>query len=117
MVKITSFDVRQKHDGTTFITLCLTGQVELIQSQSTSQFYATVRKVSIPCTFDADTAQMMIGKEIEGSIERVATPEYTFVNKRTGEVMQLAHSWAYRPKGSVELIGQTQVQDLQLAEN
>ena len=115
MVQVTSYAVRERKDGTTFITLELTGSLELVQSQNGSSFYATVRRCSIPSTLEEPLAKMMIGQQIEGDIVRVAAEPYQFVNKRTGEVMQLSHSFAYRPKGSVELIGQTQVQDLQLA--
>ncbi|MCA0380705.1 MAG: hypothetical protein LCH58_00980 [Bacteroidetes bacterium] len=114
MVQVTNFAVRQRKDGTSFTTLELTGGLELVQSQTTGNFYATVRKCSIPSTFDESLAQMMVGQQIEGDIVRVQVEPYEYVNKRTGEVMVLAHSYAYRPKGSVELIGQTQVQELQL---
>ena len=114
MVNVTNYSVRQKTDGTTFISLELTGSLELVQNSK--GFYATVRKCSIPSTFDESIAKMMIGQQIEGDIVRVAAEPYQFINKRTGEVMQLTHSFAYRPKGSVELIGQTQVKDLQLVE-
>ena len=57
----------------------------------------------------------LIGEQIEGDIVRVSVEPYEFTNKRTGEVMLLSHSFSYRPKNSVELIGQTQIQDLELA--
>lgn len=111
MVRVTSFAVKEKKDGTTFTTLELTGSLELVQSKNGNGFYATVRKTSIPCTFEADVAAMMVGQQLDGEIVRVASPTYQYVNKRTGEMLQLSHSFAYRPKGSIELIGQTQVED------
>lgn len=115
MVQVTDFAVRQRKDGTTFVTLELTGGLELVQSQTTGNFYATVRKCSIPSTFEESVAKMMVGQQIEGDIVRVQVDPYEYVNKRTGEVMLLAHSYAYRPKGSVELVGHTQVQELVLS--
>lgn len=116
MVTISAYAIRQRKDSTTFITLELTGSLELVQSQNGNGFYATVRKCNIPSTFDEPLAKQMVGQQLDGDIVRVASTPYEYANKRTGEVMLLSHSFAYRPKGSVELIGQTQVQDVQLAE-
>ena len=113
MVRVRSFTVREKRDGTQFITLELTGSLELVQSKSGHSFYATVRKTSIPCTFDKDVAQMMVGQQLDGEIIRVPSPAYEYTNKRTGEVLLLSHSYAYRPQGSMELIGETVLEDEQ----
>lgn len=115
MVTVTNYAIRKTNDDRTFVALELTGGVELVQSQNTGNFYATVRKCSIPSTFDENIAKMMIGQQIEGDIVRVASDPYDFVNKQTGEVMTLQHSFAYRPKGAIEVIGETKVQDLQMA--
>jgi len=115
MVQISNFHRVETKDGRTFISLELTGQAELVQSQSTGKFYATVRTCRIPSTFDAKVAESMIGQKIEGDIVRVQCDPYEYANKRTGEVMILQHSYAYQPKGSVELIGQTKVNSMQMA--
>jgi hypothetical protein len=114
MVTVIGYAVRQRKDGTTFIALELSGGLEMQQSQTTGNFYATTKRCSIPSTFDENFAKMMVGEKIEGDVVRVEAEPYEFVNKR-GEIMLLQHSYAYRPKGSVELIGNTQVSDLQLA--
>jgi len=112
MVTVTGFKEIAKNDGGTFISLELSSGLELVQSQTTGNFYATTRKVRLPSTFDANVAQMMIGQQIEGTIERVTVPQYQFLNKRTGEVMYLQHSYAYRPKGAVQTIGETRVHEM-----
>ena len=112
MVTVTGYKEIAKKDGGTFISLELSGGLELVQSQTSGAFYATVRKVRIPSTFDETIAKMMVGQQIEGSIERVTVPQYEFLNKRTGELMVLQHSYTYRPKGAVETIGQTQVMEM-----
>lgn len=115
MVKVTGYNIRErKDDGTTFITLELSGGLELIQSQETGSFYATTRKCSIPSTFSEDVAKMMIGSELDGDVVRVSVDPYEFQNTRTGELMTLTHSYAYRPAGALELIGHTQVNNLQM---
>ncbi|WP_276133511.1 hypothetical protein [Polluticoccus soli] len=111
MVKITGYALRERKDGTPFVTLQLTGGVELVQSQATGNFYATVRKCNIPATFPEDVAKMMIGQQLDGEIVRVQVDPYEYLNQRTGEVMMLTHSYAYRPKGAIELIGHTPVME------
>ncbi|MDE3145726.1 MAG: hypothetical protein KGL19_16370 [Bacteroidota bacterium] len=115
MVKITNFFEVERKDGTKFISLELTGNVVLLQSQSTGAFYATVRKCRIPSTFDAAIAKEMIGQKIEGEIVQVLVEPYEYLNKKTGEIMTLQHSFAYRPKGSVELMGETPLLELETA--
>ena len=112
MVTVTGFKEVAKNEGGTFISLELTGGLELVQSQSTGKFYATVRKVRIPSTFDESIAKMMIGQQIEGTIERVTVAPYEYVNKTTGEIMMLQHSYTYRPKGPMETIGETRVHEM-----
>jgi len=112
MVTVTGYREVEKTNGETFISLELSGGLELVQSQTTGNFYATVRKVRIPSTFDETVAEMMIGQQIEGSIERVTVEPYNYVNKTTGEVMTLQHSYVYRPKGSISTIGETRVQEM-----
>ncbi len=115
MVTITNYSERTRKDGTTFIALELTGGVELVQSNNTGKFYATVRKTSIPSTFDETIAKGLIGSQMPGSIVRVQVDPYQFVNQRTGEVLTLQHSFSYQPEGSTELIGQTQISKLEMA--
>ena len=115
MVQVTNFHEVETKDGRTFITLELTGGLELVQSQTTGNFYATVRKCRIPSTFDANIAKMMVGSQIEGEVVRVESEPYEYVNKRTGEVMTLQHGYAYRPKGAMELVGHSKVTELQPA--
>jgi hypothetical protein len=115
MVKVTGYNIRERKDGTTFVTLELTGGLELVQSETTGKFYATIRKCNIPSTFSEQIAKMMVGTEIEGEVVRIAVDPYEFVNPKTGELITLQHSYAYRPKGAVELIGHTKVNNLEMA--
>lgn len=115
MVTVTNFVPRTKKDGTTFIALEISGGLELVQSNNTGKFYATVRKTSIPCTFDEQMAKALIGTQMPGSIVRVNVDPYSYVNQKTGEVIQLQHSYSYQPEGSMELIGQSQINELEMA--
>ncbi len=115
MVTVTGFMERKRKDGSKFIVLEITGGLELIQSSNTGNFYATVRKCSIPSTFDENVAKGLIGSQISGDIVRVNVPAYEYINKRTGEIMTLNHGFSYQPEGSMSLIGQARVTDMEMA--
>ena len=115
MVQITNALERVKKDGTTFPVLEISGGAELVLSQTTQRYYATVRRCTIPFTGTMDVAKMLIGQKIEGEIVKVIVPQYEFKNQRTGEIMFLQHSYAFRPKDSQDLVGHTQVQELSMA--
>jgi hypothetical protein len=115
MVTVTNALERVTKEGKTFPVLEISGGVELVLSQTTQRYYATVRRCTIPFTGTMDVAKMLIGQKIEGEIVKVIVAPYEFVNQRTGEVMQLQHSYAYRPKDSQDLVGHTQVQELSMA--
>ncbi len=115
MVQITNALERVKKDGTTFPVLEISGGAELVLSQTTQRYYATLRKCTIPFTGTMDVAKMLIGQKIEGEIVKVIVAPYDFINQRTGEVMKLQHSYAYRPKDSQDLVGHTKVEYLQMA--
>jgi hypothetical protein len=96
--------------GESFVLLELSGGIELVQSQNTGKFYATSRKCRIPSTFSVDVAKLLVGQQINGEVVRVETEPYEYINKVTGEMIVLAHSYAYRPNGSMELIGETNLE-------
>ena len=87
MVTITNIAVRQSKDGRAFTTLELSGGLEMAQSQETGKFYATVRKCSVPTTFDESVAKTLIGSSLEGNIVRTEALPYDYTNPDTGEVM------------------------------
>lgn len=95
-----------------FVLLELSGGLELVQSKETGNFYATTRKCRIPSTFKPEVANMMIGSSVEGSIVKVEVDPYEYVVPNTGEVVKLAHSYAYQPMGSMELQGEGKIQEL-----
>ena len=101
MVTIVDFAVRQtKEDGRQFVVLVLQGGLSLVQSKQSGNFYATVKQCSIPSTFDEDTAKSFIGEKLPGSVQRMNCDAYEWVNKETGEVLELSHRWVYVPEGA-----------------
>ena len=115
MVQISNFFERQRKDGSSFIALELTGGVELIQSSTTNTWYANVRKCTIPSILTKQVAESIIGSKLEGNVVKVICEPYEYVNQRTGEIMQLQHSYAYQAEGEQEAVGHTRVSEMQMA--
>ncbi len=115
MVTVTNHTSRTRKDGTTFQVLELSGSLELIQSQETGKFYATVRKTTIPCTFNESVAKGLVGTQMKGDVVRVQVDAYDFTNPKTGEIIKLQHSYSYQPEGSTELVGSRRIETLEMA--
>ena len=99
MITVVDYAIRQRKDGTSFIALILQGGLSFVQSRNTGNYYATVKRCSIPSTFDEETAKAMVGEQVPGSIQRQSCEEYEFVAQNTGEVVTLDYRWAYVPEG------------------
>lgn len=95
MVKVTNYESRNSQDGKQFFVLILQGDLELVQSSETGKMYATVKKATVPCTFDELTCQALIGKELAGSIDKVECEPYEYTNPQTGELLYLTHRYEY----------------------
>jgi len=105
MVKVKGYRQVEKQDGSTFISLELTGGLVMVQSSNSGKFYGTMRRANLPTTCDAATAESLIGQELKGEIVKIACDPYEYVSPTTGEVMMLQYTYAYQPEGSMELIG------------
>ena len=58
MLTVTNYKKRISKDGSEFITIEVQGGLEMIQSQVTGRFYATVRKSTVSTTFGEDVAKI-----------------------------------------------------------
>jgi hypothetical protein len=103
MVTISNVFVREGKDNKAFVALELTGDIELVQSAETGRFYATSKRCSIPSTFSKELAKTLIGKQLPGKIEKVASIPYEYVVKETGEVLTLSHTYVYTPEEKREV--------------
>ena len=74
MITVVDYAIRQRKDGTSFIALILQGGLSLVQSRNTGNYYATVKRCSIPSTFDEETAKAMVGEQVPGSIQNARRP-------------------------------------------
>jgi len=100
MLTVTNYKTRISKEGKEYLTLEIQGGLEMIHSQVTGRFYATVRKSSVTTTFGEDVAKMLIGTQIPGKIVRVECDPYEYTIQNTGEVVTLTHSWTYQPEGA-----------------
>ncbi len=105
MVTVTGFNLRQQKEGEQrhYITLDLEGDIEMVQSQNTGRFYATVRRCTVSSTFDQLTAERMVGRQMPGSIERVHCDPYDFTIEQTGEVIKVGYRWDYLPEKAMRM--------------
>lgn len=97
MVTISGVEQRKNAKDEVFPVLIITGDLEIVNSKTTGKAYATVRKMSIPCTFSEDVAKNMIGKQLPGEIQRQECDPYEYANRNTGEVFTLRHTYHYNP--------------------
>lgn len=98
MVTITNYLKRKKEDGTTFCVLEINSGIELVQSQTTGQYYATAKKCFIPATFDEAVCRSLKGTMMQGSIKKVECEPYQYTIKETGEEILLKHRYEYSPE-------------------
>ena len=97
MVTVKKVHLREGEKGN-FWSLELVGDAELVQSQNTGRFYATVRRCFVSSTFDEPIAKAMVGTKFRGSIIRVEQDPYDFTIPETGEIIRLSHRWDYTPE-------------------
>jgi hypothetical protein len=100
MVTVSGVEQRKNAKDEIFPVLVLTGDLEFRTSKATGKLYATVSKMSIPCTFDEQIAQKMVGKQLRGEIKRVEAEPYEYTNTKTGEMLTLSHTYQYLPDPS-----------------
>jgi hypothetical protein len=115
MVTVKNYLIRLRKNGTEFVVLELVGGLEMIKSNTTEKFYATMRKCSVPSTFDEETAKQFIGSQLPGQIVKIECDAYEFLNKRSGEIMMLNYTYAYQASENEVAVGNTRVTDLELA--
>ena len=97
MVTIINYKTRTKEDGTEFYLLEVQGGIEMVQSKSTEQYYATAKKATLSTTFDEETCKGLIGTKMPGKISKITTEPYHYTIRETGEQVTLDHRHVYLP--------------------
>jgi hypothetical protein len=101
MVTIVGFQERKNSDGKSFFVLELEGGLQINQSQ-TGKLYATKSKCTVPCSFDEETLEELVGTTLPGNIVRVPCEPYNYENSFTGEIVVLNHRYTYKAEMNVE---------------
>jgi len=101
MVTVTNFKIVESDEGGTYIRLQLEGDLEMIRSDKTGNFYAHTKRCSVSSTFDETTAEKMIGKQIPGSIIKEEVEPYEY--EIDGEILTLKHRWVFTDETAEDL--------------
>ena len=94
MITVVDTAMRKAKDGREFYVLILQGGLSLVQSQKSGNYYVTLKRCSIPSTFDETRAKSMIGEKVPGSVQKKSCDLYTFVAKETGQGNPVVGSFA-----------------------
>ena len=98
MVTISSYKLATNQEQEEFVVLELQGDVTLVQSQTTGNFYATAMKANITSTFSEEVAATMLGKQLPGQIIKQECEPYDYTIPDTGETITLTHTYEYTPE-------------------
>ena len=104
MVQIIAFE--QKENSRTkesYSVLVLQGEPEVLISKSSGRPYISAKKTTIPCALEQNQAQALIGKELPGTIERVACTPFE-VKLATGKKVKITTAFQYMPPEQVNEI-------------
>ena len=96
MVKVINYKKALNSDGKEFLSLKVQGGVEAAQSKQTGKMYLTAKTAYVPCTFDEQTAQALVGSDLPGKVVKVSSEPYDFIVRETGETMTLTHRYEYQ---------------------
>ncbi len=96
MVTIVDCVKRTNNEGDEFIALIVQDELELVTSRF-GNVYVAAHRASIPSTLDFDTAKLMLGKTLPGSIEKVECKPYETTNS-DGEIVQAHERWTFIPE-------------------
>jgi hypothetical protein len=96
MVQIIGFEKKQSKSKESYAVLILAGEPEVMISKSSGRPYISARKTTIPCALEENQAQALIGKELPGSIERVACTPFE-VKLATGKKVRISTAYQFLP--------------------
>jgi hypothetical protein len=97
MVQIIGFE-KKKNEKTkeSYSVLILSGEPEVMISKSSGRPYVSARKTTIPCALEENQAQALIGRELPGSISRVACTPFE-VKLANGKKVKISSAFQYLP--------------------
>src|SRR5664280_1963841 len=100
MVQIIGFEKKQSKSKESYAVLILAAEPEVMISKSSGRPYISAKKTTIPCALEENQAQALIGKELPGSIERVACTPFE-VKLANGKKVKISTAFQFLPTESV----------------
>jgi len=100
MVQIIGFEKKQSKSKESYAVLILAAEPEVMISKSSGRPYISAKKTTIPCALEENQAQALIGKELPGSIERVACTPFE-VKLANGKKVKIATAFQFLPAETV----------------
>ena len=109
-MSVTIVDVKERlsQEGNPFMALIVQNELELVISKKSGNVYAAAHRASIPCTLDHDSAKLMVGKELPGTVEKQECELYETTNS-DGELITLDYRYAYAPENKTEVIEEVEI--------
>lgn len=100
MVTVSGYEQKKNQRGEKFIVLNLISDVVMEKSTNTGNWFANTFKANIVASFDEETAKLMVGKQLPGSIVKKDCDPYEYVIKSTGKKKILSHTFEYVETGT-----------------
>ena len=99
MVTVAGYEVKKNQHGEKFVVLNLISDVVMERSTNTGNWFASTYKANIVASFDEETAKLMVGKQLKGSIVKKECDPYEYTVKSTGKKVILSHTFQYVENG------------------
>lgn len=102
MLTVTGIRKNRDDEGNEFISLIIESQLTMVRSKS-GTFYASRKKTSVYSTLDEESARLLIGTKLEGSIVKEPCASYTYTLE-DGREIEMDYRWVYSesPQSSLE---------------
>lgn len=97
MVTVIGVVSAENRDGGTYHKLIIEGGVRTVVSSETGLPYLTSQKMAIPTTFSKEQCEGMVGKRLDGEIEKVPCEPYEVTVN--GETQTRDFRYVYQPEG------------------
>lgn len=100
MVTVSGYEQKRNQRGERFVVLNLVSEVVMEKSSNTGNYFANIYKANIVASFDEETAKLMAGQQLPGTIIKKDCEPYEYVVKSTGAKKILSHTFEYVESGS-----------------
>ena len=95
MVTISGYNERVNKEGKPFYSLTVQGGLEMVLSEESGRYYATMKQASVTSTLDEKTCQGLVGTKLPGKVSKVACDPFEYTVQESGEVISLIHRRVY----------------------